>query len=99
LFALDYEKDEYDTPRIAGVLGPQPFVGIVRKDAVIVEAVAEPAIVATYEKDRPEPYDFRAETAEAAARGVYEADYEHPVVAAGVAKTDDGYAVAHTGGQ
>ncbi|MFC6724132.1 IMP cyclohydrolase, partial [Halobium palmae] len=33
LLALDYEKDDYDTPRIAGVVGSdEASVGIVRRD-------------------------------------------------------------------
>jgi len=52
LLALDYEKDDYDTPRIAGVVGDESYIGIVRRDAVIVEAVEEPTLVATYEAER-----------------------------------------------
>ena len=94
LFALDYEKDDYDTPRIAGVLGEESYIGIVRKDALLVEEVTEPTIVATYELDSPEPYDFAAETAGEAAQAVFEADFEHAVAAAGVARTDSGFEVA-----
>ncbi|MFW5922478.1 MAG: IMP cyclohydrolase [Halodesulfurarchaeum sp.] len=94
LFALDYEKDDYDTPRIAGVLGEEPFVGIVRRDALLVRAVSEPTLVATYEKDAPEPFDFDARTAAEAASTAYAADFEHAVAAAGVARTAGGYDVA-----
>ncbi|MFB6110204.1 MAG: IMP cyclohydrolase [Halodesulfurarchaeum sp.] len=88
LFALDYEKDDYDTPRIAGVLGEESVVGIVRPDALLVREVAEPTLVATYELDAPEPYAFAAETAEEAAHEAYAAEFEHAVAAAGVALTD-----------
>jgi len=96
LLALDYEKDDYDTPRIAGTLDRDgtAFVGIVRRDALLVEAVAEPTIVATYETDAPEPYALDAESAAEAARTVYDAEFEHPVCAAGVARTDDGFETA-----
>ena len=91
LLALDYEKDDYDTPRVAGVVGPaESYVGIVRRDALLVEAVAEPTLVATYEKDRPEPVDLEATDPGAMARELYEFDLEHPVCAAAVARTDDG---------
>ena len=50
LLALDYEKDDYDTPRIAGVVGEESYVGIVRRDALLVESVGEPTLVATYEE-------------------------------------------------
>ena len=94
LFALDYEKDDYDTPRIAGVLGEQSAIGIVRRDALLVEPVTEPTLVATYEKDAPEPYSLEAATAAEAASAVYEAEFEHPVAAAGVARDGDAFEFA-----
>ncbi|UPV75719.1 IMP cyclohydrolase [Halorussus limi] len=95
LLALDYEKDDYDTPRIAGVLTDgSAFVGTVRKDAVLVREVTEPTLVATYEKDAPEAFDFAADTAAAAASEAYDLDFEHAVCAAGVARTDDGFKLA-----
>ena len=58
LFAFDYERDEYSTPRIAGVVGRQGdvgWLGIVRKDGLIVKEIplrcGRVAFVATYEKD------------------------------------------------
>ncbi|MFB6120922.1 MAG: IMP cyclohydrolase [Halobacteriaceae archaeon] len=90
LLALDYEKDDYDTPRIAGVVGAETAtIGTVRRDALLVEEVDEPTLVATYEKDRPEAFDLPAATAEDAARTVYDADFEHRVCAAGVRVNGD----------
>ncbi|MFB6268641.1 MAG: IMP cyclohydrolase [Halobacterium sp.] len=96
LLALDYEKDDYDTPRIAGVLTPDgsAFVGTVRKDALLVEEVEEPTLVATYEKDSPEPIGFDADTADDAASEAYSAAFEHAVCAVGVVRDGDGYATA-----
>ena len=95
LLALDYEKDDYDTPRIAGVVGEgAAFVGIVRADALLVREVSEPTLVATYERDAPESFDFAAETAAEAAAAAYDLDFEHPVCAAGVARTDEGFEFA-----
>jgi IMP cyclohydrolase len=92
LLALDYEKDDYDTPRIAGVLTDESaFVGTVRKDALLVREVTEPTLVATYEKDAPEAFDFAADTAAEAASEAYDLDFEHAVCAAGVARTDAGF--------
>ena len=91
LLALDYEKDDYDTPRVAGVVGTDGYVGIVRRDALLVRAVEEPTLVATYEKDRPEAVDLGATDPEGMAREVYGFDLEHPVCAAAVAATDDGF--------
>jgi len=97
LLALDFEKDDYDTPRIAGIVGvdaadpttrtdgPGAVVGTVRRDAVVVEEVTEPTLVATYERDSPERFSLSAGTAEGAAREVYDHEFEHAVCAAGVA--------------
>ncbi|MFA1609786.1 IMP cyclohydrolase [Halobellus rubicundus] len=95
LLALDYEKDDYDTPRVAGVVGDDSYVGIVRRDALVVESVAEPTLVATYEEDEPTPIDFAGDASEdpaEIARRAYDLDYEHAVCAAGV--TYDGGDVA-----
>jgi len=99
LLALDYEKDDYDTPRIAGVVGPdESYVGVVRRDALLVQAVEAPTLVATYEKDRPEPVDLDAEDPAAMARDLYEFDLEHPVCAAAVAQTGDGFETGYYNG-
>jgi len=97
LLALDFEKDDYDTPRIAGIVGlyssdpttaadgPGAVIGTVRRDALLVEEVTEPTLVATYEADSPEPFGLAATDATSAAREVYDHEYEHAVCAAGVA--------------
>jgi IMP cyclohydrolase len=69
-------------------------VGIVRRDALLVHEVAEPTLVATYEKDTPEPFDFEATDAAGAARTAYDLPFEHAVCAVGVARTADGYETA-----
>jgi len=90
LFALDFEKDDYDTPRLAAVVGTESaHAGIVRRDALLVEAVDEPTLVATYEKDTPEPFGFGAESADGAAAEAYGLDFEHAVCAAGVGVIGD----------
>ena len=96
LLALDYEKDDYDTPRIAGTIGRDgdAHVGIVRRDALLVHRVEESTIVATYELDTPEPIAFPPGTAEDAAAAAYDLEYDHPVCAAGVASTADGFELA-----
>ncbi len=98
LLTLDFEKDDYDTPRIAGVLGDESYIGIVRRDALLVEAVSEPMIVATYEIDRPEPIELEVADAEELARTLYDLEYEHTVCAAGVTRSDDGVETAIVNG-
>ena len=89
LLALDFEKDDYDTPRIAGVVAEgTAHVGTVRRDALLVQEVDEPTLVATYERDAPEPFDFEVGSADDAAATAYGLDFEHPVCAAGVAIED-----------
>jgi IMP cyclohydrolase len=100
LLALDFEKDDYDTPRIAGVVTSETaHVGIVRRDALLVERVAEPTLVATYEEDSPRAFDFRAETASEAATAAYDLDFEHPVCAAAARVSDDGIETAIENGE
>ena len=105
LFALDFEKDDYDTPRIAGVVGTAgtgagagsgetAFVGTVRRDALLVEAVTEPTLVATYEADSPEPFELTAGDAAGAARELYDHEFEHAVCAAGVSVDGDDFETA-----
>ena len=85
LHSMDYEKDDYDTPRIAGIVGAEAAViGIVRHDALLVESVEEPTLVATYEKDSPEPFQLAADSAHGIATEVYSHAFEHAVCAAGV---------------
>jgi IMP cyclohydrolase len=106
LAALDFEKDDYDTPRIAGIVGlredpavgdgeePGAMVGTVRRDALLVERVTEPTLVATYERDSPEPFDLAATDAAGAARELYDHAFEHAVCAAGVSLTAEGIETA-----
>jgi IMP cyclohydrolase len=100
LLALDFEKDAYDTPRVAGVVAAdEASVGVVRRDALLVQQVDEPTLVATYETDSPETFEFDAETAEEAAREAYDLDFEHPVCAAAASVTADGVETARHNGE
>ncbi|GAB7092317.1 IMP cyclohydrolase [Halorubrum luteum] len=95
LLALDFEKDDYDTPRIAGVVGAESAtIGTVRRDGLHVEAVSEPTLVATYEMDSPEPYELSATDAESAASELLGADFEHAVCAAAATVDDGGVTLA-----
>lgn len=108
LLALDFEKDDYDTPRIAGIVGvtddatttatPAGYIGTVRRDAVLVEEVTEPTLVATYERDSPEPFELAATDAAGAARELYGHEFEHEVCAAGVALNEGGFETAVVNG-
>ena len=94
LGAMEFERDDHDTPRIAAVVGADAaHVGIVRRDALLVERVAESTLVATYEENRPRSVGFGASEAADAARAAYDLDFERPVCAA-AATVDGGVEVA-----
>ncbi len=108
LLALDYEKDSLDTPRIAGVVdhaAKTAFLGIVRKDALLVaERKLSPGMVcyiATYEHNAPCHHDGAEFDAASAAeardfifgKGVF-ADLEKPVTAAAALATAKGFDLA-----
>ena len=97
LLALDYEHDSLDTPRIVGAVemtGTRGFLGIIRKDAVLVREFelknGQALYISTYEKNRPcdDNLDSDFDVADAAEAcdyvvdgGVF-ADFENPVAAA-----------------
>jgi IMP cyclohydrolase len=108
LLALDYEKDEYGTPRIAAVVphrGDLAWLGIVRRDALLIqETRLEPGraqYVATYEanavrEEQAAPFD--AADAHAAAQAILDGpgfrELERPVVAAAAFAQPQGFALA-----
>ncbi|QSH40006.1 IMP cyclohydrolase [Lentisphaerota bacterium ZTH] len=109
LLAMDYEKDDYDTPRIAAVIQQEcstAWLGIVRKDGVMVRAFKlEPGkayYLSTYEKNTPRDENadsaFEALTAQAACsysirEGVF-SEFEHPVTAAAVVAAGTDFDIA-----
>ena len=98
LLALDYEKDHLNTPRIAGVISLESasgFLGIVRKDGLIVREFKLTAgvayYVATYEHNTPcghyKDENFEVKNADEACtyifnKGVF-AELEKPVTSSG----------------
>ncbi len=106
LMTMDYEKDNYNTPRIVAVVSNKDnmgYLGVVRKDALIVREFALEKggayYVGTYERDHPSERfvddHFVVENAEGACgyilrRGTF-AEFEHPVTSAAAMATDDGF--------
>ncbi len=106
LLAMDYEKDDYDTPRIVAVVSNKNsvgYLGIVTKDSVIVRAFelkpGELLYLSTYEKQVPNTHNlddkFSAKSAEDICQyvinqGVF-ADFEHPVTSAVAISAEDGF--------
>lgn len=108
LSALDYEKDQYNTPRIAGAVplaGDTAWLAIVRHDALIVKAVTLEAgqarYLATYEANdvgESQNSEFDASDAVAAARFAVDggafAGFEHPVTSAAALVKGSRFALA-----
>ncbi|MBM3940752.1 MAG: IMP cyclohydrolase [SAR202 cluster bacterium] len=107
LLALDYEKDSYNTPRIAAVVphrGDAAWLGIVRHDALVVKEVAlRPGhawYIATYEANDvrdTQTSPFEARTAGDAARFLVDGgafrDLEKPVTSAAALANETGFAL------
>ncbi len=112
LLAMDYEKDQLDTPRIVAVIsqdGDEAYLGIVRKDAVLVrEFKLKPGqlfYISTYEKNAPQDANvdnkFTAKNAEEACDFVIDggvfSEFTNPVTAACAVANGNGFDLAiHT---
>ncbi len=90
LLSMDYEKDDFNTPRIAGAttIEGDSYIGIVTHEDLIVEKVqnGKCAYISTYENTRPQIVDFQATNAKEAAmfimnQGKFE-EFTNPVTSA-----------------
>ena len=85
----DYEKDDYNTPRIAAVVKGgddfEAYIGIVTDSKVLVEKIDgdKAQFISTYEKNTPEDVVYSAETPDDACKFIFDegafAEFEHPV--------------------
>ena len=87
LATLGYERDELDTPRIAGaVKGDRGWLGIARKDELRVREFkledGQAYMVATYEKTGFEPVNMGGRDPADIARQAFDLSFERPVCAA-----------------
>jgi len=87
LTTLGYERDELDTPRIAGaVWGDCGWLGIAKKDEMRVQEFkledGQACMVATYEKTGFEPINLGGKDPAAIARQEFILSFERPVCAA-----------------
>lgn len=106
LATLGYERDELDTPRIAGaVKGDRGWLGIARKDELRVREFkledGQAYMVATYEKTGFEPVSMGGRDPADVARQAFDLSFERPVCAAaavglpkGLAKEAKGFDLA-----
>jgi|Deesub1362A_J573_1020465.scaffolds.fasta_scaffold00240_24 IMP cyclohydrolase len=86
LLTMDYEKDEYFTPRIAGIITQKKvYLGFVGAEEIKVKGFSEGTYhVATYEHTDFAEIEIASDTAIDIAREMYHLQYEHPVCSAGV---------------
>jgi IMP cyclohydrolase len=87
LVAYGYERDELDTPRIAGVVhGDHAYLGIAKKDEFRVKEFdlmdGQSFMVATYEKANFESINIAGQSSKEIARAAFELSFERPVCAA-----------------
>ncbi len=89
LLTMDYEKDSYNTPRIAGVVdvsADKGYLGIIKSDGLTVREFKlkkdDAQFVATYEQTDFKPLRVKGATAGEIARSMYGLDFEHPVCTA-----------------
>jgi IMP cyclohydrolase len=76
LLAMDYEKDDYNTPRIAGVVKPdeyEAYIGIVTDEKILVEKLESGTakIISTYEQQTPKNAKFPVKTSEDLANFIF----------------------------
>lgn len=96
LLAMDYEKDDYNTPRIAAAITSttdedsyEAYIGIVTDGKVLVEKLdyGKAAFISTYECQSPEEVEFTATDSASAAKLILdEGEFEkftNPVASVG----------------
>ncbi len=92
LLTMDYEKDDYNTPRIAAVVSSSEsedeydcYIGIVNDKKILVEQVpyGKAAFISTYGSQVPDEVEFEAKTSADSAKFIFDegtfANYEKPV--------------------
>jgi IMP cyclohydrolase len=99
LTAYGYERDELDTPRIAGVvMGDRGWLGIARKGEIRAKEFNlsddSAFLVATYEKTEFEAVNVAGDGAGDVAKAAFDLDLELPVCSAAAFEDDDGFKFA-----
>jgi IMP cyclohydrolase len=76
LLAMDYEKDDYNTPRIAGVVNPEEYeayIGIVTDEKILVEKLESGTakFISTYEQQNPKNVEIPVKTSKDLAEFIF----------------------------
>ena len=95
LVAFGYERDELDTPRLAGaVRGEKAWLGIAKRDEFRAKEFhlgdGDAFLVATYEKTEFEPLSMGGISSGEIARAAYDLSFERPVCAAAALALPEG---------
>ncbi|HPJ29840.1 MAG TPA: IMP cyclohydrolase [Methanothrix sp.] len=99
LTVFGYERDELDTPRIAGVVrGERGWLGIAKKGEIRTKefdlSEGGAFLVATYEKTEFEPIRVAGESSEEVAKAAFDLSFELPVCSAAAFEAEDGFGLA-----
>ena len=97
LLTMDYEKDDYNTPRIGGAINTkgEGYIGIVTHEGIEVKKVnpGESFYVSTYEHNTPREVDYTATTAKEATEFIFNggifSEFTHPVTSCAAFNKDE----------
>lgn len=87
LLAMDYEKDQYNTPRIGGTINMkgEGYIGIITDSGIEVKKVnpGEAYYVSVYEHNTPKPVDYNVTNVTEATEYIFDkgifSEFTHPV--------------------
>lgn len=97
LLTMDYEKDDYNTPRIGGAINTkgEGYIGIVTHEGIEVKKVNpdESFYVSTYEHNTPREVDYTATNAKEATEFIFNggifSEFTHPVTSCAAFNKDE----------
>ena len=97
LLTMDYEKDDYNTPRIGGAIHTkgEGHIGIVTHEGIEVKKVnpGESFYVSTYEHNTPREVDYTATNAKEATEFIFNggifSEFTHPVTSCAAFNKDE----------
>ena len=97
ILTMDYEKDDYNTPRIGGAINTkgEGYIGIVTHEGIEVKKVnpGESFYVSTYEHNTPREVDYTATNAKEATEFIFNggifSEFTHPVTSCAAFNKDE----------
>lgn len=92
LLSMDYERDEYNTPRIAACFdGNSLYIGIIGKEKIMIDKILDEKcmLISTYNKTHPEDISIKGLTAKDISKELCMLDYDHIICSAVVCLNRD----------